>query len=210
VTLLSSANGRPPGAGTARPERCSKQPPVDLEGAERAARGLLVAPWADLELPGLRDTPRRMAAAYRELLAPEPSASRASPTRRDTTSSSWCATSRSSRVHASPPAVSRGCSRRVSAGRTDRRPVEARPRRRVLCSQPPAPGATDNPDCRVPSSATRTQRSWVVLEAEHLCMSLRGAEVSGARTVTSALDGIVRDDPRSREEFLSLTLRRGG
>jgi GTP cyclohydrolase I len=50
----------------------------------------------------------------------------------------------------------------------------------------------------------------VVLEAEHLCMSLRGAEVNGARTVTSALDGIVRDDPRTREEFLSVTLRRSG
>ena len=50
----------------------------------------------------------------------------------------------------------------------------------------------------------------VVLEAEHLCMSLRGAEVNGARTVTSALEGIVRDDPRTREEFLSLTLRRSG
>jgi GTP cyclohydrolase IA len=50
----------------------------------------------------------------------------------------------------------------------------------------------------------------VVLEAEHLCMSLRGAEVSGARTVTSSLEGIVRDSPRTRDEFLSMTLRRGG
>jgi GTP cyclohydrolase I len=41
-------------------------------------------------------------------------------------------------------------------------------------------------------------------------MSLRGAEVNGARTVTSALEGIVRDDPRTREEFLSLTLRGRG
>jgi GTP cyclohydrolase I len=49
-----------------------------------------------------------------------------------------------------------------------------------------------------------------VLEAEHLCISLRGAEVSGARTVTSALEGLVRDDPRTREEFLSLTVRRTG
>jgi GTP cyclohydrolase I len=50
----------------------------------------------------------------------------------------------------------------------------------------------------------------VVLEAEHLCMSLRGAEITGARTVTSALEGIVRDDPQTREEFLSVTLRRNG
>jgi GTP cyclohydrolase I len=45
----------------------------------------------------------------------------------------------------------------------------------------------------------------VVLEAEHLCMSLRGVQKPGAKTVTSALQGLVRDDPRTREEFLSLT-----
>ena len=45
----------------------------------------------------------------------------------------------------------------------------------------------------------------VVVEAEHLCMSLRGVHKPGARTVTSALHGLVRDDPRTRQEFLSLT-----
>ena len=44
----------------------------------------------------------------------------------------------------------------------------------------------------------------VIVEAEHLCMSLRGVQKPGALTVTSALRGIVRDDPRTREEFLSL------
>ena len=44
----------------------------------------------------------------------------------------------------------------------------------------------------------------VVLEAEHLCMSMRGVRSSGTRTVTSALKGLVRDDPRTRAEFLSL------
>jgi GTP cyclohydrolase I len=45
----------------------------------------------------------------------------------------------------------------------------------------------------------------VVLEAEHLCMSLRGVQAFGATTVTSALHGVVRDDPRTRQEFLALT-----
>jgi GTP cyclohydrolase I len=49
----------------------------------------------------------------------------------------------------------------------------------------------------------------VVLEAEHLCMSLRGVQKAGAVTITSALHGLVRDDPRTREEFLSLTGGRG-
>jgi GTP cyclohydrolase I len=45
----------------------------------------------------------------------------------------------------------------------------------------------------------------VVIEAEHLCMSLRGVQKAGARTVTSTLLGLVRDDPRTRQEFLALT-----
>jgi GTP cyclohydrolase I len=45
----------------------------------------------------------------------------------------------------------------------------------------------------------------VVIEAEHTCMSLRGARATGARTTTSALFGQLRDDPRSRAEFLALT-----
>ncbi|HYX96768.1 MAG TPA: GTP cyclohydrolase I FolE [Geodermatophilus sp.] len=45
----------------------------------------------------------------------------------------------------------------------------------------------------------------VVVEAEHLCMSLRGVRASGARTVTSALHGVLRSDARSRAEFFALT-----
>ena len=44
----------------------------------------------------------------------------------------------------------------------------------------------------------------VVLEAEHLCMTLRGVQATGARTVTSALHGRLRSDPSSRQEFLAL------
>jgi GTP cyclohydrolase I len=45
----------------------------------------------------------------------------------------------------------------------------------------------------------------VVIEAEHLCMSLRGVRATGARTTTSALHGVLRDDARSRHEFLALS-----
>ena len=38
-----------------------------------------------------------------------------------------------------------------------------------------------------------------------MCMSLRGVQKFGARTVTSALHGLVRDDARTRQEFLALT-----
>jgi GTP cyclohydrolase IA len=45
----------------------------------------------------------------------------------------------------------------------------------------------------------------VLLETEHLCMSLRGVRATGARTVTSALHGRLRTAPRPRQEFLDLT-----
>ena len=47
----------------------------------------------------------------------------------------------------------------------------------------------------------------VVIEAEHLCMSLRGVRARGSRTVTSALRGELRTDARTRDEFLALTRR---
>jgi GTP cyclohydrolase I len=49
----------------------------------------------------------------------------------------------------------------------------------------------------------------VVIEAEHTCMSLRGARAEGTRTVTARLLGRLRDDARSRAEFLALTRDRG-
>jgi len=44
----------------------------------------------------------------------------------------------------------------------------------------------------------------VVIEAEHLCMSLRGVRAQGSRTITSAVHGLLRDDARSRQEFFAL------
>lgn len=48
----------------------------------------------------------------------------------------------------------------------------------------------------------------VVVEAEHSCMTLRGVNAPGAQLTTSRLVGVVRDDPRTRQEFLRLV--RGG
>jgi len=44
----------------------------------------------------------------------------------------------------------------------------------------------------------------VVIEAEHSCMTMRGVDVPGASLTTSCLLGAVREDPRTREEFLRL------
>ncbi len=48
----------------------------------------------------------------------------------------------------------------------------------------------------------------VVIEAEHSCMTLRGVNTLGSTLTTSRLLGVIRDDARTREEFLGLV--RGG
>jgi GTP cyclohydrolase I len=45
----------------------------------------------------------------------------------------------------------------------------------------------------------------VVIEAEHMCMTLRGVRAGGTTTTTSTMLGTLREDPRSRGEFLALT-----
>ncbi|RBY74407.1 GTP cyclohydrolase I FolE [Geodermatophilus sp. TF02-6] len=48
----------------------------------------------------------------------------------------------------------------------------------------------------------------VVIEAEHLCMAMRGVRKPGSTTVTSAVRGIFRDNPATRSEAMSLVLGR--
>jgi len=50
----------------------------------------------------------------------------------------------------------------------------------------------------------------VVIEAEHLCMSMRGVRKPGAKTVTSAVRGSIRDNASTRAEAMSLLLQHRG
>jgi GTP cyclohydrolase I len=53
-------------------------------------------------------------------------------------------------------------------------------------------------------TSLRPRGVGVVIEAEHTCMTLRGVQAVGSRTVTSTLLGALREDPRSRQEFFAL------
>jgi GTP cyclohydrolase I len=50
----------------------------------------------------------------------------------------------------------------------------------------------------------------VVIEAYHLCMMMRGVEKQNSRTITSALRGGFKEDPKTREEFLHLAYNKSG
>ena len=179
---------------------------VDLAAAERAARELLAALGADLDDPGLRETPRRVAAAYAELLTPEPFNLTTFPNDegydelvvvRDIPFQSLC-------MHHLLPFhgvahVAYLPAERIIGLSKLARIVEHYSRDLQVQERLTKQVAACIQDELSPKGV------GVVIEAEHLCMSLRGVQKAGAKTVTSALHGLVRDDPRTREEFLSLT-----
>jgi GTP cyclohydrolase IA len=179
--------------------------PVDRAAAELAARELLDALGADLEGPGMRDTPRRMVGAYAELLSPEPFNLTTFPNDegydelvlvRDIPFQSLC-------MHHMLPF--HGVAH-----------VAYLPDERILgLSKLARVVELFARDLQLQERLTTQVAGWlqqqlrpkgvgVVLEAEHLCMTLRGVQKPGTRTVTSALHGLLRDDPRTRDEFLTL------
>ena len=178
---------------------------VDLDAAERAAGDLLEALGADTSSESLEDTPRRIAAMYAELLSPAPFDATTFPNdggydelvvAREIPFHSLC-------EHHLLPFV--GVAH-----------VAYLPKDRILGLSKLA-RVVDYfaRSLQVQERLTTQVADWlqrelepkgvgVVIEAEHMCMSLRGIQKPGAKTVTSALRGLVRDDGRTRQEFLAL------
>jgi GTP cyclohydrolase I len=178
---------------------------IDLAAAERAIVDLLAALGQEVHDEHLADSPRRVAASYAELLTPRSFNPTTFPNdegydelvlARDIPFHSLC------QHHLLPfkgvAHVGYLPGDRIIGLSKLARVVELFAR-----------------DLQVQERLTKQIADWlrdhlapkgvgVVLEAEHLCMSLRGVQASGSRTVTSALHGVVREDSRSRAEFFAL------
>ena len=177
---------------------------IDLDAAERAAADLLTALGAGTS-DHLHETPRRVAAAYAELLTPVAFNPTTFPNDegydelvvvRDIPFQSLCA------HHLLPfhghAQIAYMPGERIIGLSKLGRVVDLFAR-----------------DLQVQERLTVQVADWleerleprgvvVIIEAEHLCMSLRGVQKAGAQTVTSALRGTLKNDPRTRHEFLSL------
>jgi GTP cyclohydrolase IA len=181
---------------------------IDRAGVQQAARELLRALGADVDAGALEETPRRVADAYAELLTPQPFRATTFPNddgydelivARAIPFHSLC-------MHHLLPFHGVAHVGYLPGGRI----VGLSKLGRVV--------EFFSRDLQIQERLTTQIADWlerelepkgvgVVLEAEHLCMSLRGVQKLGAKTVTSALRGLVRDDSRTRQEFLALTTR---
>jgi GTP cyclohydrolase I len=184
---------------------------IDRVAARRAAADLLRALGADPDAPGLVDTPRRMAEAYAELLTPIP----IEPTTFPNTDGY------DELVVAGTIPFHSLCEHHLLPFHGVAH-VGYLPGERIIgLSKLARVVELFARDLQLQERLTQQIADWldehvaprgvgVVLEAEHLCMSLRGVQKQGSRTVTSALHGLVREDPRTRQEFLDLATRRIG
>jgi GTP cyclohydrolase I len=183
---------------------------VDLPAAEEAVAALLRALGRNPADPHLAETPRRVADAYAELLAPPPFDLTTFPNDEGY----------NELVMAAAIPVQSLCEHHLLPF-TGVAHIGYLPGERILgLSKLARVLDLFARDLQVQERLTQQVADWlqenldprgvgVVIEAEHLCMSLRGVRARGARTTTSALHGLLREDARSRQEFFALSGMRG-
>jgi GTP cyclohydrolase IA len=178
---------------------------VDQTAAEQAVTDLLVALGKDPSSEHLTDTPRRVAASYAELLTPPAFDFTTFPNDEGY----------DELVLARSIPVQSLCEHHLLPFHGTAY-VGYLPGDRILgLSKLARVVELFARDLQVQERLTKQVADWlqeqlapkgvgVVIEAEHLCMSLRGVRAAGSRTVTSALHGLLRDSPISRQEFFTL------
>jgi GTP cyclohydrolase I len=181
---------------------------IDHDAVQRAARDLLRALGADVDAGTLEETPRRVADAYAELLTPQPFRATTFP---NDEGYDELIVARAIPFHSL-------CMHHLLPFQGVAH-VGYLPGERIIgLSKLGRVVEFFSRDLQIQERLTTQVADWlerelepkgvgVFLEAEHMCMSLRGVQKLGAMTVTSALRGLVRDDARTRQEFLALTKR---
>jgi GTP cyclohydrolase I len=206
MTQLSSTAEQDEDVVSWRPRVVHEAGPVDLAAAEQAAADLLEALGQPINTTGMAETPRRMAHAYAEMLTvgefdfttfPNSEGYDELVLVEDVPVRSLC-------EHHMLPFVGVAHIGYLPADRIlglskFARVVDFFSHRGQTQERLTKQIAEHLQDQLAPRGV------GVVIEAEHTCMSLRGVRAVGARTVTSALFGRLRDDPSARAEFLSLT-----
>ena len=181
---------------------------IDHAAVQRAARDLLRAVGADADSDALEETPRRVADAFAELLTPMPFRATTFP---NDDGYDELIVARAIPFHSL-------CMHHLLPFHGLAHIAYLPGERIIGLSKLGRVVEFFSRDLQIQERLTTQIAGWlerelepkgvgVVLEAEHLCMSLRGVQKLGAKTVTSALHGLVRDDPRTRQEFLALTTR---
>ncbi len=193
-------------AADAEPTRAAERRwRIDRPRAQRAAHELLEALGADLEDESLRETPRRMVDVYAELLTP----TEFSPTTfANNDDYDELVVAREIPFHSL-------CEHHLLPF-TGVAHVGYLPGERIVgLSKLARVVALFARSLQVQERLTTQIAGWlerelqpkgvgVVLEAEHTCMTIRGVQKPGTSTVTSAMRGKLREDPRTRAEFLTL------
>ncbi|CAL9334585.1 GTP cyclohydrolase I FolE [Streptomyces sp. R1] len=178
----------------------------DLEAAERAAREFLAALGIMVDSEGTRDTPARMARGYAELLTARPFRMTTFPNdegydelvlARDIPVRSVC-------QHHMLPFVGKAHVGYLPGARILGLSKLARVVEHFAC-RPQVQERLTKQTADWLAEQLRPRGVGVVVEAEHTCMTLRGVQATGSKTVTSTMLGTLRDDPASRHEFLALT-----
>jgi GTP cyclohydrolase I len=181
---------------------------IDHVALQRAARDLLQALGADVDAEALQETPRRVADAYAELLTPQPFRATTFP---NDDGYDQLVVARSIPFHSL-------CMHHLLPFHGVAHIGYVPGDRIIGLSKLGRVVELFARDLQIQERLTTQIADWlqaeldprgvgVVLEAQHLCMSLRGVQKLGAKTVTSALRGLLRDDSRTRQEFLALTMR---
>jgi GTP cyclohydrolase I len=188
---------------------------VDLARAEAAVRELLVAIGEDPDRDGLKRTPARVASAYAEIFAglsvPDPDAVLETTFDenhdelvlvKDIPLYSIC-------EHHLVPWHGSAAVGYIPG--EDGRITGLSKLARLVDLYAKRPQVQERLTSQVADAIMRRlepQGVVVVVEAEHLCMAMRGVRKPGSTTVTSAVRGIFKGDPRSRAEALGLILGR--